>query len=663
MVPGGFRRFCIASAGLCCALLPGAVTVRAQEPAPSAVDAAAQESAVPPTPAAEPSAAGDPLTPAPSAGPAAPAPGAGGEHGAAPPAADAAQGSVAGPEPSLAPAPATDGPPDAAAPPAREVAGSASPPLTAVGDGEVGSSQAEEGGATAGLSYEVAPKVYDSEFEELLPDRKPAPAKPQSADAQPGAPAEGTAVEPRPAAGAPGPQVDDSALEDVVPPGALPPPAVEPAPAPAARPELPEEVEPPAAAPVEAPPPAAVPPPPAAPVPQIVLEPPAPHWWEQWIREQERWGFDGLAFRGKWGLFGFKIGGRVAGDVGYLSQQPGLDDAYPDFGGFEARLRSAEVHLAGYFGPHIFFKAAFEAQTGGVGVRDVYAVFQDIPYVENLRFGIGKEPFSLEYLTSFRFRDFMERSLMSALLAGRSFGPMIYGNALQRRISWAAGVFYHTTAWNNLEFDRSDGIDVSGRITGLPYFADERHFLHLGVSALGRNNVGDVRLSTRPETFLTDTRFVDTGKVDAQATQSQNVEMAWQRGPLALQGEYTHYRLWRESDDAIYWGGYVAAGWFLTGESRRYNAASGTLGKVVPRRPFMLGEPSGPGALQLAVRWSTVDLDSGTGRGGRQRDTTLALNWYLSEDLRVMVDFTTGYVDALAEGRFRVLQSRLLYSF
>jgi phosphate-selective porin OprO/OprP len=77
----------------------------------------------------------------------------------------------------------------------------------------------------------------------------------------------------------------------------------------------------------------------------------------------------------------------------------------------------------------------------------------------------------------------------------------------------------------------------------------------------------------------------------------------------------------------------------------------------------MLGEPSGPGALQLAARWSTVDIDSGTERGGRPRDTTLALNGYLSEDLRVMAGFTTGYVEALAEGPFRVLQSRLLYRF
>ncbi len=147
-------------------------------------------------------------------------------------------------------------------------------------------------------------------------------------------------------------------------------------------------------------------------MPQIVLEPPAPHWWEQWIREQEQWGFDGLAFHGKWGLFGFKIGGRVAGDAGYLSQQSGLDDAYPDFGGFEARLRSAEVHLAGYFGPHIFFKAAFAAQTGGVGQRDTTLALNWY-LSEDLRVMVDFTTGYVDALAEGRFRVLQSRLLYS----------------------------------------------------------------------------------------------------------------------------------------------------------------------------------------------------------------------------------------------------------
>ena len=53
-----------------------------------------------------------------------------------------------------------------------------------------------------------------------------------------------------------------------------------------------------------------------------------------------------------------------------------------------------------------------------------------------------------------------------------------------------------------------------------------------------------------------------------------------------------------------------------------------------------------------------------------QRDFTLAANWYPRENIRVMFNYVTGYVDSLGdsefefgEGRFNIVQARVLYAF
>ena len=98
-------------------------------------------------------------------------------------------------------------------------------------------------------------------------------------------------------------------------------------------------------------------------------------------------------------------------------------------------------------------------------------------------------------------------------------------------------------------------------------------------------------------------------------------------------------------------GWYVQASWFPTGEQKPYNVATGAFTAPKVLHPFGFGENSGFGAIELAGRFSELDLNShvrddsnvitgwtgaatrtftffNTERGGDQRIATVELNWY-----------------------------------
>ena len=105
---------------------------------------------------------------------------------------------------------------------------------------------------------------------------------------------------------------------------------------------------------------------------------------------------------------------------------------------------------------------------------------------------------------------------------------------------------------------------------------------------------------------------------------------------------------------------YGQATWILTGESRAYNAATGSFTAPKPNHPFAL-DGSGFGAWELAARYSDMNLNDhvsdptnvvtawtgtsktytyyNTVRGGDQRIATLGLNWYPNSVIRVAVNY------------------------
>ena len=262
-----------------------------------------------------------------------------------------------------------------------------------------------------------------------------------------------------------------------------------------------------------------------------------------------------------------------------------------------------------------------------------------MPYVGNVRIGQFKEPFGLERLTSNNYTTFMERSLINTSNPRRSTGVMVFDNLLGGRMTWAVGVFRRADDFG----DSTGGRDynVTARLTGLPWYEDEgKKLLHLGVAFSHQNYEDDtIRFRQRPEAHLAP-RLVDTGDFAAEYGDFIGAEAALVDGPFSLQGEFVHTFIEgrnRWVGDPKFWAASIQASYFLTGEHRPYKTASGTFTRVRPLRNY--GRNGGPGAWELAARYSYLTLNDHGVTGGRLSDITLGLNWYLNPSVRTMWNY------------------------
>jgi phosphate-selective porin OprO/OprP len=142
--------------------------------------------------------------------------------------------------------------------------------------------------------------------------------------------------------------------------------------------------------------------------------------------------------------------------------------------------------------------------------------------------------------------------------------------------------------------------------------------------------------------------------IPASFQQLLNLQVAAASGPLWSQAEW--YGSWIDQTDGgtvFFHGSYVSCGYFLTGEHREYEAAGGTLGAVKVNRPYLhwpgdSDRRRGGGAWELTARFAYLDFfdtdtppsPSGQLIGTEQPQSTLGVNWYLSDHVRLMFNYT-----------------------
>jgi phosphate-selective porin OprO/OprP len=320
---------------------------------------------------------------------------------------------------------------------------------------------------------------------------------------------------------------------------------------------------------------------------------------------------------------------------------------------------------------------------GLINLDEVWAGVYGIPIIGRIRAGHMKVPQGLEgnQMTSSRSMTFMENAAYTdAFYNVFGTGVQIANTALDDRITWQ-GMWYRNDFTNrgNTGIDFGDGAYCyTGRMTALLIDEDEdRHLLHVGVSGTWRRaekagqeltGLGVIRYRARPE--LRDafgglgdgvlpgdsTRMVDTGALSAQSDAVFGTELAYIAGPLSFQGEWAYAQI---SDAATgagrtarkgslgFNGGYVQLSYFLTGETRNYDKSFGVFNRnyVTPFTNFWAkardggGVTFGPGALELAVRYSYLNLNDGPIDGGVLEGLTVGLNWYLSSNLKFQMEW------------------------
>jgi phosphate-selective porin OprO/OprP len=248
-------------------------------------------------------------------------------------------------------------------------------------------------------------------------------------------------------------------------------------------------------------------------------------------------------------------------------------------------------------------------------------------------------------------------SIAEAFLPSRNFGLHLSGNALDRRMSWAGGVF---NDFIDADVSINNGATaVVGRVSWLPFISqDQSNLVHLALAARHENGNQGFLYNSLPE-FSKAPVFVDTGSGVADKTTQYNLEAMWRRGPFWLAAEYVGSHVDSPSLGSLDFSGYYITGsWILTGEMLEYYPRSGTFGPVPVSRSV---NHNGYGAWELAVRWSSIDLTDGPVEGGEMDIISLGLSWWLSPDFNVNMNYRyiTNDKDSL-DGRASGVNIRVL---
>ncbi|MGQ0615343.1 MAG: OprO/OprP family phosphate-selective porin [Planctomycetaceae bacterium] len=299
-------------------------------------------------------------------------------------------------------------------------------------------------------------------------------------------------------------------------------------------------------------------------------------------------------------------------------------------------------------------------RVGSVQLRNVFLGLKKLPVVGNLRVGHFKEPIGLDELTSSLSTLFMERSpLMAAFAPAFNTGVMAFDTELEERLTWAVGVFRQTSEAGG-GADEDGAYALSLRVTGLPLQDRERNLLvHLGASFSMRDpSGGRTRLRARPS-VATGPRVLDTGNIANDSYVTLGLEVALVYGPFSIQGEY----LMADFDapgDPSFGGFYVAASFWITGESRPYEASKATFGRARPKSDFR-GGAGGWGAWEVAIRLTDLDLDDGAILGGGLLDWVFGIRWHLNASTRVLFDVV--FADVERSGKLTAFQMRFQIGF
>jgi phosphate-selective porin OprO and OprP len=387
----------------------------------------------------------------------------------------------------------------------------------------------------------------------------------------------------------------------------------------------------------------------------------------------------------------FKPRGRIHYDTGYISIPGALNNTRNL--GFNSRVRrvrlGAEGNMPGGFG----YKVEVDFANAATSFGELLLTYADKSGF-SAKLGNFDTLSGLEQISSSNNTSFIERAAFNdAFLNSRRLGGAVAYNDKSKDLRIEAGLF----AGHSIDgsFD-NDGWMSAARLVYAPKALGGQMHLganyqyrdfssnNAGVSSAGANqfSTGQVaRYRARPNSQLTDVRFIDTGGFAAVSDQIIGFEAAAIFDSLYLAGEaqWVKTNAYKATSlasglDAFsggnlavtptgnpgFFGAYAEIGYFLTGETRGYKHGEGVWNRTKVKNPVGSG---GLGAFQIAGRFEYVDLDdpalkngvtnnftngssslaalnSRLGRGGTQTSYMVGLNWQPTDYIRFLFNYS-----------------------
>jgi phosphate-selective porin OprO and OprP len=291
-------------------------------------------------------------------------------------------------------------------------------------------------------------------------------------------------------------------------------------------------------------------------------------------------------------------------------------------------VRRARVGIRGSFGDGFGYHVEYNFADNTLGAADQILTYDKLG-PGTLKIGNFKVPFGLNELTSSNSITFIERTM----------GTEAFADA--RKIGIGYEHFASNYGYQIMAYTRSIGdpnavgdepVGLGGRFVFNPMTGDQGT-MHLAVAAAFKStdDTDQVRFRSRPEARAGGTpRLVDTGTIDnVSSTRKLGLEAAWVNGPFWVEGEYMQTDVSRSSgfDDLDFNAWHVQTGWVFNGTRPYRDGRFRTVSKK--------GDSA---AWEVALRYSTLDLNDGPVIGGEENNITLALNVYPSSNIRFMAN-------------------------
>jgi phosphate-selective porin OprO/OprP len=226
----------------------------------------------------------------------------------------------------------------------------------------------------------------------------------------------------------------------------------------------------------------------------------------------------------------------------------------------------------------------------------------------------------------------------------------------------ALGVFQAGTDPNDFQGGAGSTVGFTGKLTAAPLNeGDGEQLFHLGLALSERlPEHGVILVGQQPQSSLlgladvASSPFVPGIRIAANFQQLVNLQCAAANGPLWAQAEWNGSWIDQRGGGPVFFHGcHADCGYFVTGEHRQYQSASGTLGPIKVNRPWIRchanqDRPAGWGAWELTARFAYLDFrdsDAPTGPAGQLvgiqlPESTFGVNWYLADHVRLMFNYS-----------------------
>lgn len=177
----------------------------------------------------------------------------------------------------------------------------------------------------------------------------------------------------------------------------------------------------------------------------------------------------------------------------------------------------------------------------------------------------------------------------------------------------------------------------------------------MGASYLHSSIDGEnVKYSQEAESNLIANKYVSTKVKDVDTTKDLSLEALYINNSFHFQTEYIQTKVEALEDNYTFDGYYAQAGYFLFGSTKKYKQKSSKFSA----KGIQNNE------VELAFRYSSINLNDKDEQGGTQKDYNFAVNWYINKNLKLMGNYIMAYPSSEDyDGNFNELQARAVISF